>query len=430
MRVLNSWPLVLRLLPVLVLVTGLLLPLGAHGQAAPSTTITVWAWKGADDALKAIEPEFNAAYPDIAIDWTEYPPADQYRNALLAISAGSGAPDVLLLENSHLAQFVALGGLADITDRVQPYLGLMNQFKWAEATLNGRYYAMPWDSGPVGVFYRRDVFQNAGLDPSTINTWDDFLSAAMTIKSRTGVPMWQQSRAANDARLFEMLLWQQGLGYVDTDGHVTIDSPDAVRTLEYIGGFWQDGLALDQQAFSNDWFDAQNKGSVATVPEAVWMGTILKRDTLPEAYGHWGVFALPAWIPGGVRASNDGGSALTIPDQSQHKDAAWAFIEFALGRDDSQLKMYAAQDLFPALETTYSDVLFQTPDPFYGNQNTRQLFADIVKQVPQAGIYSADYSEMNSITASEIQKYAQGQVTAQQALANAAQLIRERTGRS
>ena len=107
--------------------------------------------------------DFKAEYPDVEVNFVDYATADLYQQLQLAISSGVGAPDVALVESSHLAQFVDFGGLADITERVQPYLTDVNQFKWTQAELGGSYYAMPWDSGPVVMYYRRDVFGAAGL---------------------------------------------------------------------------------------------------------------------------------------------------------------------------------------------------------------------------------------------------------------------------
>jgi ABC-type glycerol-3-phosphate transport system substrate-binding protein len=58
------------------------------------------------------------------------------------------------------------------------------------------------------------------------------------------------------------------------------------------------------------------------------------------------------------------------------------------------------------------------------------MFADIAGQIPSAGIYSKDYQQMSELMTAEIQKYALGQQSAQQALSSAAQLIREKTHRS
>jgi lactose/L-arabinose transport system substrate-binding protein len=395
-----------------------------------TATLTIWGWEAALNTLKEVEPDFKAAYPNITLEYVVAPPADTYRNLQLAVSAGSGAPDISVIEDSHLAQFVELEALADITDQVTPYVPLMNAYKWQQAQRDGRYYAMPWDSGPVAVYYRRDVFDTAGVDPATIETWGDFYEAAKTIKAEAGVPMWQHAKARNLARLFEKMIWQRGVGYVDADGAVMLDKdPRIQEVLEYMGRFWEEDLALDNEEWTDPWYAAFAEGTVATQVEAVWMGTFFKSFVAPEADGKWGVIKLPVWEPGDVQASNDGGSQLAIFEESEQKDASWAYIQYHLGRYESQLLMYEKQDIFPSLEPTYSDPFFSEPDPYFGGDKARELFAQTVGQIPNAGIYTADYQEMNALTQAEIQKFALGQQTAQEALANAATLIRDQTQR-
>ena len=202
------------------------------------------------------------------------------------------------------------------------------------------------------------------------------------------------------------------------------------RTLEYIGRFWTDKLAADQEPWTAPWYKGQSSGTTATVIDAVWMGTFFKSFIAPKASGSWGVFMLPVWESGGSQASNDGGSVLAIFDQSKQKAAARAYVEYHLGRDQSQLTIYEKTDIFPSLKTAFQDPFFQEADPYFGDQKVRTLFADIAAKIPEAGIYSTDYQQMSSLTTPEIQKFALGQQSAQQALANAARLIRDRTHRS
>jgi lactose/L-arabinose transport system substrate-binding protein len=393
--------------------------------------LTVWGWDASIKSLKVVDAGFREAYPNITVKYVAKPPADTYRNIQLALSAGSGAPDVSVIEDSHLAQFVKLGGLADVTDLVKPFTGQVNAYRWKPATKDGRIYAMPWDSGPVAVFYRRDVFSKAGIDPESIRTWDDYYRAATVIKQKTGIPMWPQPKARNDARLLEMLLWQQGLGYVDAQGNVILDKdPRVQRTLEFMGRFWREDLSLDTEWWQDPWYKALGGGKVATIPEAVWMGTFFRDFIDPKGTGHWGVFKLPMWEPGGSQASNDGGSTLAIFEQSKQKDAAWAYVEYHLARAESQLQMYEKTDIFPALETTYQDPFFQQPSEYFGGQKVRELFVDVVRKIPEAGVYTSEYQEMNALLASQVQSFALGKQTAQQALAKAAAAIRSRTSRA
>ena len=399
-------------------------------QPGISGKITIWGWDAALSGLKVVDADFRQAYPNIDVEYLARQTADVYQQIQLAASAGTGFPDVSVIEDSHLAQFASLGILADISDKVQPYIPQFNQYRWQQAMADGKYYAMPWDSGPVAVFYRRDVFEKAGVDPAAIKTWDDYYQAAKTIKAKAGVPMWQQAKAQNDGRLFEMLMWQQGLGYIDQDGTVILDKdPKIQQSLEYIGKFWQEDLAADTQPWTDAWYKEMADGTVATVPGAVWMGTFFKSFIAPDAAGKWGIFKLPAWQAGGVQSANDGGSSLAIFEGSTQKDAAWAYVQFHLGIPAEQVQIYAKTDLFPGLQTTYTDPAFQEGDPYFGGEKARAFFTDVAKEIPTAGVYSTDYQQMNSLLTPEIQKFALGQQSAKDALTNAATAIRDRTGR-
>ena len=402
----------------------------------PTGKITLWGWSY--DAMQStgLVDDFQKEYPDIQLDFVKYSSSDTYQNLQLAVSANSGAPDVIQLENSHLAQFVDLNGLLDITDRVQPYIPLMNAYKWVDAVKDGKYYAMPWDSGPVVLYYRRDVFIAAGLsdNPDDVSamvaTWDKYLETCTTIKEKTGKNCFALSRANNDARLYEIALWQQGLGYYDKDGKISVDSAQNVATLEEFGKFWNPMVVSEEQAWTDPWYAELNSPdqSVASIVEASWMGIFLKTWIAGGTAGQWGVAEMPAFAEGQVRAANDGGSTLAISSQSQNPDAAWAFIEYMLGRENSQLRMFAYTDFLPSLESTYNDALFYEPDTFFASENTRKIYLKVAKEIPAARIYGPYYQLMNGYVSTAIQEYATGKSSATDALKAAADRIRAETG--
>lgn len=406
-----------------------------QATAAPKPTgkITVWGWPSTHDTIvkSGVMDAFNKEYPGITIDWVEYKPADLYQKLPLALSAGAGAPDVAVVESSRMLQFIDLGGLADLTSRIQPYVNLMNKYKWYDAAKDGKYYAMPWDSGPVVFYYRRDVFKAAGLkdDPDSVSqmvaTWDGYLSVCKTIKEKTGSLCFSNNKAQNYGRLYEMMLWQQGLGYYDANGNVTVDSPDNIATLEKMGEFWKANVTSDELEWTDTWYSELGRldKPIATIVEASWMGVFLKTSVAPDVAGKWGVAQMPALKAGQPRAANDGGSNMVIPDQSQNKDAAWAFVEFLLGNRENQLKMFAYSDFIPSLETTYDDALFIEPDAYFGGEVARKVYANVVKIIPHGYIYGPRYNQMNRFVSTAIQKFAAGQMTAADALKEAAKSI-------
>jgi ABC-type glycerol-3-phosphate transport system substrate-binding protein len=139
----------------------------------------------------------------------------------------------------------------------------------------------------------------------------------------------------------------------------------------------------------------------------------------------WGVAHMPAMAAGQVRSANDGGSTYVIPDQSQNKDAAWAFVQFMLGNEDNQVKFFGISDIFPGLKTTYTNDLYKQPDPFYGGELTRQLYVDVANQIPQASVYGQYYAQINGYVSTAIQKYLTGSMSASDALKEAADAVRQ-----
>lgn len=403
----------------------------------PSGQLTLWGWDAAirDTVVAAgVLDAFNEAYPDIEVEHVSYGPGDVYTNLPLAITAGEGAPDVCLVENSHLAEYVHMGGLLDLTEQLQPYLDNLVEYKLYDCEKDGKYYCMPWDGGPVVMYYRRDVFEAAGLptDPAEVSemiaTWDDYYEACRTVKEETGNYCFAHNKANNYARLYEMVLWEQGLGYYDPDtGEVTVDSPENIATLEKMGLFWEEDLVSDSLEWTEEWYaelGALEEPIIATLIEASWMDVFLKSWIAPGTAGKWGVAYMPAFEKGGARAANDGGSVFVIPEQTQNPEAAWAFVEFVLGREDNALKMFAISGFIPSLKSVYDDALFLEGDSFFAGQNVRQIYADVNANIPRAGIYGPDYNMMNGSVSVAIQLYATGEATAEEALQAAADEIR------
>ena len=217
-------------------------------------SLTYWGWIYTVNCLKANLDEFNKAYPDIKVTFKTLSPARYLLETTRALSTGIGLPDVVALEDSHLPAMASTGGLLDLAGRAGAYRDKFNPYKWAAVSAGSRLYAMPWDSGPVAVYYRRDLFARAGFPSAPeavaglLDTWDDYYKTAKMIKEKTGAIMFALAGNSNDGRLFEILLQQQGLGYFDRTGNVIVDSPGAVKTLEFLGKMYKDGLTQDSVA--------------------------------------------------------------------------------------------------------------------------------------------------------------------------------------
>ena len=73
-----------------------------------------------------------------------------------------------------------------------------------------------------------------------------------------------------------------------------------------------------------------------------------------------------------------------IPEQSQNKEAAWAFLTYMLCTAEGQNAMFKAVDYFPAYEPAWTAApeLYEEGDPYFGGQAPNALAAQIASQVP------------------------------------------------
>jgi len=367
-----------------------------------SGDITVWAWELEANYLEQdVLPEFEKEYPNVDVNIQNIG-ADQIYQRLNSgfYSGGSGLPDVLQIENNRILSFSTEfpDGFTNLSDI--GYDKYDDQFPEAKTeTLkneNGDYIAMPRDLGPVGVMYRTDIFEEAGVDPESIETWDDYIEAGVTIKEETGVPMLGMYE---DNKLRSMIQ-QQDSYYFNEQGELNIDSKEAERALKTIEEMKNKELIN----YTNNWdgqVTAMKNGQVATQPDAVWWsGTMIEQ--MPELSGKWGMFELPAFEEGGVRASNNGGSALTIPSSSDNKEAAYAFSEFATTNVDMQIKGLENRGLFPSLEAAYEEDYFSQEIEYFSNQQYYLKFAETVENIPSIN-YTSDNLKVRDMMNGQIE---------------------------
>ncbi|MEI6054495.1 MAG: sugar ABC transporter substrate-binding protein [Lentisphaerota bacterium] len=397
-----------------------------NGQS--QKTLTVWSWNITAKALKLTLDSFNKAHPDVAVDIKDLGKSDLYDKLTVGLASGVGLPDVVIIESDRIPGYVANfpDGFWDMTAKATAIVKDFDQSKWAQSEIDGKIVSIPWDSGPVAMFYRRDFFEKAGVDASKINTWADLMTAGDKIqKANPGVKLISTAYTANDG-LFRDLMNEQGTFYFNKGGEITINGTEAVKALTIIKTLKQKGLLLNTDSWDSFVLAAKN-GTIAVCVTGVWWGGTLK-DQAPEISGKWGVVLMPALADGGNRASNEGGSTLAITTQCKNPELAWDFVSNALADSKNQLLMYKQCDLFPSYTPTYSEPSFDSPDPYFANQKIGALFASIVPNIKPA-YYTKDYAEAQQYSITAVAEVLTKDADPKAALDKAAQSIANATGR-
>lgn len=357
-----------------------------EGPVEPASTkdrvaVDVWSWNIAAASLMALVPQFENQHPaiEIRIDMTG---ADMQSRFLLSLIAGVGAPDISQLQLVDAQKFAPSGALMDLTDKARRYADKFSPSFWDNCTHEGRVYAIPWDMGPCAVFYKRDLFARYDIDPNTIETWDDYIDVGKRItRESKGQTHMLALSVGGLFEFFEILIQQTGGGVFDREGRIIIYSRENVQALEVLRAILEADIVTPISTSGPEYYASFQSDTIATYPLAVWLGGSIKDYAAPTA-GNWGVFRLPAVEPGGLRTSNLGGSVLVIPDQSKKKEEAWKYVEYVLCTKEAQIEQYRNFDLFPCLMTTFDDPFFDEPDPFYGGQKVRRLFAQDIEKIP------------------------------------------------
>lgn len=386
---------------------------GAARAQDVSGDITIWSWDIAASALESVIPGFQAQYPNVTVTVEDLGNQQVFDRVLAGCAAGGAdLPDIVSVENQEAEIFWAQfpDCFVDLTTLGydEAAAGQFPEFKRTELMAGDAVYAMPWDSGPVVMFYRRDFYEAAGVDPDSIVTWDDFIAAGQKVQEANPGVLMTQGDLNGDTEWFRMIANEQGCGYFSNDGEeVTISQPGCVAALETYKKLVDAGLV--GAANWGEKITANNAGTVASQMYGGWYEGMIRTTSPEDQQGLWGVYPMPTVADGGPRAANLGGSALAITSASDAPEAAFAYLQYALGSNEGQVTMLREFGLVPSLLSAVEDPYVQEPSEFWGGQPVWQdvlatldqinpsrgtpffADADAILRTVQTGFLNGDY---------------------------------------
>lgn len=349
--------------------------------------LTLWGWSQTIAHFKAEVEPFKKAYPeyaDVKFEFVDLPWLELHTKLLTAIASGVGAPDVTIIEGAFSNKYAGKG-LIDLTEKLAPYRDKVIAGKWGEGLLKGRQYGIPFDCGPAGIYYRADIFEEAGITQLP-ETWDEFREIGRKL-SKDGKYMITLDMVSPNNLVFMFyhgLLVQQGQGMYDKDGNILVSNDKAVRAAQLVYDMInKDNIAYTKAEIrSPGWYSAVQDGAIICIPGAAWFQYSIQTNTT-GLEGKWRVMKMPAFEKGGNRAANIGGSVFAIPSQTKSPELAWKFAEFCALTLEGQMAMYKGAGPFPCLLEAYNDPYFDEPDPYLGGQKVRKMWAEIAQEVPE-----------------------------------------------
>ena len=350
--------------------------------SSDSPGLTVASWDVARDALKNTVPLFKKKRPDTPVRMQSI--TIDYQQIIPRLQAGSGAPDVFSLGQQDFQNFLERfpGAFVDVTDRMEKYRDQFAEAPLSHALKDDKLYGVPWDMGPVGMWYRTDLFEQAGISPGDVSIYDDFIAAGRELGDKLGgtkMTAFDASGGGTNSSYYQLLLNQQDGGFYADGGKIDFTNEKSYRAMNVLKRCVEEGIVVDTPTY-DEISRAISNDDTATDMGAVWDVGLIKGAGGSAQKGKWDVMPLPAYSAGGPREATLSGSVLVISSQSQDVDAAWDFIQEALLTKEGQSKSWA-QGLFPSWEPYWNTAAFNEPDPYFGFA-VAPKFADIARNVP------------------------------------------------
>jgi ABC-type glycerol-3-phosphate transport system substrate-binding protein len=259
-------------------------------EGDPQVTITMWqhSYPPLNDWTQRQIADFEAAHPTIDVQYELVPFEEWNQRILTALATGQG-PNFFEADDYTFAQFVANNQIAAIDptvfgfETVEEMTAAWEPNSMNLVTFDGQIYGIPYDWEAPVVGYNLQLFEEAGVDPADITSWEDLQEVASQLAERDAngtlttsgmsfvhnIDVYYQLQGAT-------LLRQAGAQVLNDEGTAAaINSPEAQRVFE----LWRDMIhaaQADAPGFTATFYTNEFcEGRVAMGFMLTWANSIL-----------------------------------------------------------------------------------------------------------------------------------------------------------
>lgn len=292
------------------------------------------AWqKESVDANKQLVKEWNAAHPDVQVDYVQGS-WDNVHDQLLTSFEGGEAPDIIHDASDDLADFAYDGYLADLRPLLPERLKAdIPEQSWRTTTFDGGIYGVPFLQEPRVLIANTEILKASGVripTPEQPWSWAEFrkVSKELTGKGRYGVA-WPLKEPVS----VTLNLGLSGGGQLfhrDADGRAELRFEEGDRVVT---GTIHDQVNTDRSAArtalgmgGSDALPGFFGGRYTMLP----LGFAYRQQVVEQAPEGFEWTVLPAPAGSGGLAQGVSPQTLSVAEDSPHQEEAVAFIDFLL----------------------------------------------------------------------------------------------------
>jgi len=338
--------------------------------SAQAVEIEYWQYVF-DTRVKAMDQlieKFEEANPDITVKHVTFPYADYQTRVVASKVAGQG-PDVVQLFYGWLDNFVAGGLIKPLDPAVFPTEKIESEFfPIVSAMKRGdSYYGLPTAVRSLALFYNKQLFEEAGLDPNKPpQTLDELVEAAKaTVKHDSGGNITSEgitvSWEGQDHQWWREVLIRQNGGqpYSDDNKQVTYNDEAGLSALKFITDL-QTVHKVGQAGFMDEGQAAFRAGLAAMTIDGTFRLGAFESNPF-----EWGVTELPANADG-VRSNYASyfANAIGATAEGEELEAAQKFLAYISSPEAMAIWLDVVGELPARKEAALTEK--NLADPIYG----------------------------------------------------------------
>ena len=418
--------------------------LGLAGAATPAAAqpVEIQFWHGLTQPLggmlEQIAADFNATQNQYRIQASFRGAYPETMVAAIAAFRASQAPHIVQMFEVGTGTMMAAGRaikplhelLAETNTRIDfnDYLpGVRGYYSLPD----GRMMSMPFNSSTSVVFYNKDAFRRANLNPDQFPaTWEGVEAAARALRA-AGVtcpmtsawPTWTQIEQFS--AIHNIPLATQGNGMGGLNAELRINNPLMLRHISNLVTWQREGLFR---------YGGRDGAADALFPSGecamIFASSGLRARIQREAQFQWGVGMLPVYQGTTPINSIIGGASFWVMNRgpnaqrsaAEHQGIAQFFAYIA--RPEVAAKWHTDTGFLPVTRTAFEQVratgFYNQPANAGADIPIQQMLRGGGQMTENSmGIRLGGFVEIRTIIQEELERAFQGQQTAEQALANA-----------
>lgn len=351
----------MRFLPWKVLAASAV-AIGALGAAAPALAQTRVDFTVAEYSSKTgpffeeVAAAFEKDNPDIDIN-IQVVPWDTLLQRLTTDIAGGTAPDISIIGTRWLLDFAAQG----VAEPVDAYL--TPEFKstfidtfMAPSVIDGKIMGLPVAASARAMMVNMDLFEKAGATPPT--NWDEFYEAAKKLAALPDTfAFGLQGKEIETDAYYYYALWTHGGDILKADGTSGLDAPEALEAATLYKKMIDEGLTQPSPTNYNreEVFNLFKQGKVGMIFTFPMLIPQIKAEAPDLKY------QIMPFPEGKAKATYGVTDTLMLFANSDVKEAAWKFIEFAY-KDEWRSQFDRGEGFLPVTKNVAAEDYYQT-DP-------------------------------------------------------------------